>query len=242
MTHYQIETKISLLLLCIIGLHDSHARAQQRVWKSANGKFKVKAELVDYSEDEIRLEKSSGKIISVPLEKICNSDRKFLGRNPLCIFRLEGIIRVSNSGTGFGWLVFARQEVEGLRYITLQSGSDPLKGFAQIVIQPLTKRSISKNKKQQFVIGSSYAATTWTGYSKHGIRISGKTSPEFRDGEVTQQGIHSAKMHRQDGAVFECRLQSIFGNSWIYHVTVFAPTKEKADKFIKFSPTIKDLG
>ena len=49
-----------------------------REWSDSSGGFKVQAELVDLEEGKVRLLREDGKIISVPLERLSVSDRKYV--------------------------------------------------------------------------------------------------------------------------------------------------------------------
>lgn len=50
-----------------------------RNWSDANKAFSVKAELVEIKDEKVILWKENGVKISVPVEKLCIDDRKFLG-------------------------------------------------------------------------------------------------------------------------------------------------------------------
>ena len=49
-----------------------------RTWRDATGKFEIEARLVDRTETAVRLKKSDGKVIEVPLEKLGKADREYL--------------------------------------------------------------------------------------------------------------------------------------------------------------------
>lgn len=58
------------------------AWAAVRTWSSANGKFSVQAELLDVAGGKARLQKTNGKVITVPVVKLSSADRRFLkGQN-----------------------------------------------------------------------------------------------------------------------------------------------------------------
>lgn len=67
-----------LAALCAIILaSDAHART----WTDSTGKFSVEAELVDVEDGQVRLKKTDGSIITVPLVKLSAVDRAFLRRH-----------------------------------------------------------------------------------------------------------------------------------------------------------------
>jgi hypothetical protein len=49
-----------------------------REWTDATGSFTVEADLVDIVDGKVRLKKENGKILSVPLAKLCKSDQEHL--------------------------------------------------------------------------------------------------------------------------------------------------------------------
>jgi len=64
---------IALTFVCIFGT----ALAEVRTWTSADGKFKVAAELVGVQDDNVSLRKADGTEIVVPLAKLSEADRQF---------------------------------------------------------------------------------------------------------------------------------------------------------------------
>ena len=56
----------------------SDQEPKSRTWTSANGKFKVRATLIEHDEDQIRLEKRDGSQISVPISKLSAEDQQYL--------------------------------------------------------------------------------------------------------------------------------------------------------------------
>ena len=65
------------LCLLMTSLHPTVGE-ESRMWASADGRFTVKAELVEVRDDEIRLRRSDGQLISVPLSRISESDREYV--------------------------------------------------------------------------------------------------------------------------------------------------------------------
>ncbi|MBN1590210.1 MAG: hypothetical protein JW888_11905 [Pirellulales bacterium] len=60
------------------GEESPQAKNGFRVWKSGNGKFTVRAKMVDFSQGKVRLEKADGKEIVVPFEKLGPKDRAWV--------------------------------------------------------------------------------------------------------------------------------------------------------------------
>jgi hypothetical protein len=54
------------------------AAAEFRTWKDSSGAFQIEAQLVEAKEGAVKLRRKDGKIVSVPLEKLSDADRKFL--------------------------------------------------------------------------------------------------------------------------------------------------------------------
>lgn len=50
----------------------------KRTWKSDDGKFSVDAQLVGLADDEIKLKKASGEVITVPADRLSTDDRSWL--------------------------------------------------------------------------------------------------------------------------------------------------------------------
>jgi hypothetical protein len=57
--------------------------AAPREWKSNTGAFTVRADLLGFDGREVKLKKMDGAEIAVPLEKLSEVDRKYLGKTPL---------------------------------------------------------------------------------------------------------------------------------------------------------------
>lgn len=55
------------------------AKAQERTWKTKDGKYSVKAEFVELTGDAIKLKRAdTGIVVTVPLSKLSDADRKFV--------------------------------------------------------------------------------------------------------------------------------------------------------------------
>jgi len=61
-------------------MEDSEQLQTLRTWKSKDGKFSVVAKLVERTDDSVKLERENGKQLDVPLERLSEQDREFLGK------------------------------------------------------------------------------------------------------------------------------------------------------------------
>jgi hypothetical protein len=67
-----------LLILAVLVLVSSVSLAETRTWKSSNGRFSVKAELVECKDGKASLKKEDGSIANVPLASLCDDDRQYI--------------------------------------------------------------------------------------------------------------------------------------------------------------------
>ncbi len=73
--------KLSFSLTCsllIVLPFISHAQEPSRTWRDAAGKFSIEAKLIDVQADTVRLQKSSGDTINVPLSKLSDADAAYV--------------------------------------------------------------------------------------------------------------------------------------------------------------------
>ena len=63
-----------LVVLCLLSLRPVLARE----WTDSSGTYKIEAELVKLDGEVVHLKKSDGTIVKVPLNKLCEDDRKFV--------------------------------------------------------------------------------------------------------------------------------------------------------------------
>ena len=54
------------------------ANAVSRTWRSADGKHTIEASFAGFGNGKLRLRKTEGKVIEVPLEKLCPEDQAFV--------------------------------------------------------------------------------------------------------------------------------------------------------------------
>jgi len=52
--------------------------AETRKWTSKDGRFSTEAELVDRDDTSVTLKKPSGETVTVPVERLCDADRRYL--------------------------------------------------------------------------------------------------------------------------------------------------------------------
>jgi uncharacterized protein with FMN-binding domain len=67
-----------VLVAVLISIVPRASRAEVRTWSDSTGKFQTEAELVDFADGVVRLRKSDGQTISVPLEKLSVADQQFV--------------------------------------------------------------------------------------------------------------------------------------------------------------------
>jgi len=216
--------------------------AAPRVWTSANGKFTIKAELIDYSDEDVRLKKEDGSTVTVAKEHLRETDWEFALNSPLSIYRLDGVLQVRNPRAKLNWKVFLQDEVEGVQILVLQSGHDAQEGFVQITVQPLSDESVAANPLQQFQISTLFLTTTIQGFAEGGIIPVDMAPPNIPESDMSSPVVFAVSMLRaEDGVKLEFRHRTVFGNRNAYHVMVFAPNKREADKLIEVCNTVTEL-
>ena len=73
-----MKATIFLLAGLLLSLLAESAPAQNRTWTDASGQFSVEAKCLGIADGKVRLLKKDGEIVSIPLEKLSQSDREFL--------------------------------------------------------------------------------------------------------------------------------------------------------------------
>ena len=68
------------LIWGLLAVGPSLAAADVRTWRDESGKFEVRAELLDFDGEKVRLAKEDGKEITVPLSRLCAADRAHVRR------------------------------------------------------------------------------------------------------------------------------------------------------------------
>lgn len=69
--------KLWLLLSVSLGQVSTSA-SELRTWQSANGKFTIRAELIEVSGNSVSLKREDGKIVDVPLSKLSKADQSYV--------------------------------------------------------------------------------------------------------------------------------------------------------------------
>ena len=67
-----------LIVFLLVAFFASVALAASRTWTSSDGRFRTEAELLGFADGKVRLKKSDGKVIEVPLESLSAADRRFV--------------------------------------------------------------------------------------------------------------------------------------------------------------------
>ncbi len=62
----------------LMGVPWTPSAAVARTWSSRTGKFTIEAELVDFGDGKVKLKKTDGDVVRVPLGKLCESDREYV--------------------------------------------------------------------------------------------------------------------------------------------------------------------
>lgn len=71
--------QLSLIsLLVVTSTVSLSVAAGERVWKDRTGNFSIKAELVGVSIDSVQLRRHDGQVITVPIKKLSEPDRRYL--------------------------------------------------------------------------------------------------------------------------------------------------------------------
>ncbi len=120
----------------------SFAFAEERTWTSRDKRFTVRAELVDYSDDDIRLQNSDGKRVTVPLDKISKADIGYLRKSTKNYYRIPGMLRICNVKRGLRWEVLERSKQNDRETATISTGLDLLSEYglaANLTLIPLIK-------------------------------------------------------------------------------------------------------
>lgn len=68
------------LIWGLLAVGPSLAAADVRTWRDESGKFEVRAELLDFDGEKVRLAKEDGKEITVPLSRLCAAERAHVRR------------------------------------------------------------------------------------------------------------------------------------------------------------------
>jgi hypothetical protein len=74
----QLQQTILIVVSFIAAIPGELLAEQSRSWTSADGKFTVEARLVEVGTEHVRLRKSDGSVISVPLAKLSRQDRDYV--------------------------------------------------------------------------------------------------------------------------------------------------------------------
>jgi hypothetical protein len=234
-------TLVRLPVTLVMLLFAATAAGETRKWTSADGRFTTEAELVDYSEKDVRLKPADGKLVVVPLEKLSQKDREYAQTGANNVYRVAGYLQVANPRAGLGWKELSREVEDGETIIIVQSGTDPLEGIVQIIPQYYDQPAEAKDVRKQFDIAKLYVDLVLKQLQEGGLQPGEVVRPEFRSGRATRGGVYATTLRREDGVVIEFRVKSVFREKRIYHFQVFGKTKEMADKLAQVSNTLKEL-
>lgn len=71
---------VVLAVLAAPGVADDTPDHELRLWKDASGSFQVRAKLIERTDGAVRLRKTDGKEISVPLAKLSQADQEYVDK------------------------------------------------------------------------------------------------------------------------------------------------------------------
>jgi hypothetical protein len=226
-----------LIALVLSNLFTSNVHAE-REWTSLDGKFKVKAELVDYSEDDIRLRNDEGKVIRVPLAKLKKKDVEFVRNNKLAMYRYGDVLQVQNAKAGWGWTVDSRQKAGGVEVFVIKTDEDPTKGMVILVGQPFSKNMTNPTPLQKLGLSQLFAKSTLEQYAGAGLNFQMSAAPNMEGDEKSPAGTLAGTMTRTDGEQIHFRLRTIIFEGIVFHVSVLSPNAEVVDELLEVYKTI----
>lgn len=126
----------AIRLLVVLAVLTPTARATAREWKDSTGKFSVEAEFVDLVEETVRLKKTDGKVVALPLTRLQRRDIAFIRRH---VATLEKVKRaVVEHGDDPTWLLSA----------LLDGGYRAEVGKLPRIDNPIAKRVIARVMKE----------------------------------------------------------------------------------------------
>jgi len=216
--------------------------AAPRVWTSANGNFTIKAELIDYSDEDVRLKNEDGSTVTVAKEHLSETDWEFARNSPLSIYRLDGVLQVRNPRVNMGWTMLLRHENEFGQNTILKSGGDGPEAYVQIYAQELSEDMIPSSIGDQYMFCMGITANTVRTLGAAGLVARDFVPPDPPVDDQIRPIIFSTTMIREeDAAKIEFRQQTIFGKRHCFNLTVMAPNAKEADKLLQVIETIKEL-
>ena len=77
---WNVAWAVVLAVLAAPGVADDTPDHELRLWKDASGSFQVRAKLIERTDGAVRLRKTDGKEISVPLAKLSQADQEYVDK------------------------------------------------------------------------------------------------------------------------------------------------------------------
>lgn len=71
---------LKIPVICFLVAFASSARGQERVWTTDNGNFKIEAAFIEALDGNVKLRKSDGRVIKVPLSRFSKVDQNYLNK------------------------------------------------------------------------------------------------------------------------------------------------------------------
>lgn len=178
----------ALFTLCIAIL-TTGSIAAAREWTDNSGQHSIEAELVDHKDGIVQLKRSDGKVISLPFEKLSETDQAFLiaeskdkaspEKNG---FEKGDLVFVNSSGR---WLLAEVQDVTetsvGTRYHIILDGSQRSMRVSEKRIRSLEEESSQALPGDQVEVrqGTKWVAATLMGVNRNTatVKLNGSHSP-----------------------------------------------------------------
>ncbi len=108
------------LRVATVSLDNGGESVGVRTWTDATGKYRVEAELIDFTDGVVRLQKEDEQVIALPLEKLSPADQRFLERKP-----------AGDESRRDGFLV---ETGDGLYYVDLNGETEPFAETRNVIV------------------------------------------------------------------------------------------------------------
>lgn len=235
-------TQISYwLAIAAIALHQSNAAfaGEVRTWTSADGKFSTDAELVDYSDEEVRLLKTNGKQITVPLDRLSDSDKAQLSKSADHVYRVPGKLRVKNLKVGQKWAIEKEQKVGGIKVLVIKSGQDvSLAECVMIVSATRMPRMPPDNQKAGMAKAAAHA-------SLEAMQQLGRvTKSQFKTerSNGSQLYLSQHELTRNDGEVLYIDMDTRFTDMTMFFVMTMSLKKADENRAVAVGDSVHKDG
>lgn len=227
--------KSKLMLVLILSVSHFSSSAESRTWQSADGKFSVDAELLDYSDDDARLKKTDGRTITVPLEKLAKADVRFLQTRKDNLYRIGGMFRIKNVGRGVRWEVVSRDSDMAL--LATRPGINEKLFTVLVVAQGLKREPTSRERA---AVSAVYFEQQLEANAKRMELKTRTIGTKTADG--SQLYYCSATFLRPDGRELSYYGETFYRLGYAFHVQgmVIQGSKLRAEELVHVGLTIEE--